>query len=823
MSSTQSSSLMVFLFTDLVDSTGWKQALGDVEYAQGVLQPHNELFRTLLSGFPDAQERNFTGDGFLATFAAPSAAIQFALRLHDALQKYAWSEAVRRNGRQPETRIGIHLGEAIAYADADPKIQQITGQAVDLAARIIGLASGKQTLLTRHAFDSARQYVRDASLSWPAHGQYRCKGSDDPLQVYEVGVPGMAPLTPPPDSEKAKRVKVDADDDTGSWRPAAGLPIPRRDGWTIDKKIGEGGFGEVWLAQHKRTKEHRVFKFCFDAERLRSFKRELTFFRLIQSELGDRPDIAKLHEVHVDTSPYFLESEYVEAGNLGQWVKAQGGLDKVPLETRLRMMAQIARAVAAAHSLGIIHKDLKPSNILITVKQNGEPQPQLADFGIGILSDRTLLQKGAITETGFTESVMFGNDSSRTGTRLYSPPEANLGKPATTGFDIYALGVMLFQMMVGDLQRALGTGWQEAVSSDSALDPIQATLLADDITAATHAEPVQRLPSAATFAERLESLEARREKRLAAFKREAEARIAAEWQRRVKRLRWAMAGSVAVIAVVATLGVYAWQAKNQSDVAVLEAKKQEGIAQENAATAAKQTGIAKDRAEEALKQETIAEANAFEARRQATVAKEQTVKALKQEEIANGNAKESRRLLDLSRLRTAQADFANNSVELARHTQSDRPRKPVPRLALPQPPVCRRPDHVLRAHAIRNERGFKRGRQPSGDRLIGQYRAAVGCPQRPEPAGIQRAHWLGDERGLEPRRQPTDHGLSRQNCTAVGCPQRPEPSGIQGAYWIGEERGLECRRQPSGDRLLGQYRAAMGCPQRHEPSGIQDA
>ena len=49
--------------------------------------------------------------------------------------------------------------------------------------------------------------------------------------------------------------------------------------------------------------------------------------------------------------------------------------------------------------------------------------------------------------------MMFGNDSSRTGTRLYSPPEANLGKPATTGFDIYALGVMLFQTTTGDLHR----------------------------------------------------------------------------------------------------------------------------------------------------------------------------------------------------------------------------------------------------------------------------------------------------------------------------------------------------------------------------------
>ena len=62
------------------------------------------------------------------------------------------------------------------------------------------------------------------------------------------------------------------------------------------------------------------------------------------------------------------------------------------------------------------------TNILIKLDKEGEPQPQLSDFGIGVLSDRTLLQRGAITETGFTESVMFGNDSSRTGTRLSKSP-----------------------------------------------------------------------------------------------------------------------------------------------------------------------------------------------------------------------------------------------------------------------------------------------------------------------------------------------------------------------------------------------------------------
>src|SRR5262249_40406888 len=155
--------------------------------------------------------------------------------------------------------------------------------------------------------------------------------------------------------------------------------------------------------------EQRVFKFCFDLGRLRSFKRELTFFRLIQQHLGDRDDIARLNDVQVELPPFFLESEYVPGGNLKQWAERRGGLVTVPLDIRLRLLSSIALAVAAAHSLGIIHKDLKPSNILMAGTPGAADsavRPRLCDFGIGALADRALLEKHQITETGFTETLL---------------------------------------------------------------------------------------------------------------------------------------------------------------------------------------------------------------------------------------------------------------------------------------------------------------------------------------------------------------------------------------------------------------------------------
>ncbi len=359
---------VVLLFTDVVDSVGLTARVGPelfVEY----IERHDFLIKEALQEVTGARVLQHTGDGFLIRLGAPSDAVRLALKIQCLLGHESWPD-------EPlVVRIGLHLGEVIEITEQNTGVTKPVGFAINLASRVMSLAQGGQILMTRVVFDDARQYVKqhpavphvrdveNLPLQWPAHGRYLFQGSDEPMEIFEVGIPGVAPLTPPPDTGKAKRAVAADEEQTLGWRPGVGLDIPRRPNWSLLKKIGEGGFGEVWLAEHRHTKDQRVFKFCFDAMRLRSFKRELTLFRLFRDALGKRSDIATIHEVQVESPPFYLESDYLPGGNLAQWIEMKGGIEKLTLEARVTLVAKIARAVGAAHSVGIIHKDIKPSNI----------------------------------------------------------------------------------------------------------------------------------------------------------------------------------------------------------------------------------------------------------------------------------------------------------------------------------------------------------------------------------------------------------------------------------------------------------------------------
>lgn len=342
----------------------------------------------------------------------------------------------------------------------------------------------------------------------------------------------------------------------------AGDHPPQRLLWRLTEPLGAGAYGEVWLAHHAKTGEPRVFKFAHDASGLTALKREITLFRLLQATYGPRPDLVRLLDWNLEELPYFIEAEYVAGGSLPHWAEQQGGLPALTLTQRLELMIQLAEALAAAHAAGVLHKDLKPGNVLVST-EGGGAQIKLGDFGSGRILDLARLERLEITRLGFSALP----DDDEGGTPLYLAPELLAGQQPTVQSDIYALGVILYQVLTGDWRRPLAPGWEQTLDDE---------LLREDVAAAAAGDPAQRLPSAAELARRLRNLEGRRQRRQELRAAEAEAarlRAALEHNRsRRRQLRAVLA------ALVLGLGFSSWslwharQAERQSDAAAAEAR-----------------------------------------------------------------------------------------------------------------------------------------------------------------------------------------------------------------------------------------------------------
>lgn len=302
---------------------------------------------------------------------------------------------------------------------------------------------------------------------------------------YRLGVPVQFRETAPPAREES------------GFKP--GDPVPGRDQWQLIRRLDTSASSEVWLAEHPKTREARVFKFAVDGLQLKGLKREVTLARLLRESLGERPDFVRPLEWNFETPPYYLESEY-SGPNFFEWSESQGGLARIPFDVRLRLLIEVGQAVAAAHEIGVLHKDLKPGNILITEGPDHKWQAKVADFGSGSLTEPARLRELGITNLGFTQT-MTSESQAVTGTLMYMAPEVLAGHSPTASADVYALGVLLYQLAVGDFRKPVSPGWEADIT-----DP----LIREDIAAAACGDPGKRLVSAAALVERLQTLDQRR-------------------------------------------------------------------------------------------------------------------------------------------------------------------------------------------------------------------------------------------------------------------------------------------------------------------------
>ena len=291
-------------------------------------------------------------------------------------------------------------------------------------------------------------------------------------------------------------IEKTAADATPELQLIEGMPVPGRTDCILKEKIGAGGYGDVWLCEGRDGRS--VFKFSRESAHVAAIKREVTISRLLQASLPESQHdyFVPIIEWDFEVWPSYVETPYA-GNNLKAWAQAKGGLKSIPIDERLEIMATIAEAVGIAHSVGALHKDLKPENILIEESPGGR-LVRLADFGAGHLLDKEKLKQLEITMRGWT---MTRAADATSGTLLWMAPELFEGATPTLQSDLYSLGVLLYQMVVGDLGRVLAPDWSPDISDE---------LLREDIDIATRRNPAQRLGDAKELARRLRMLVNRR-------------------------------------------------------------------------------------------------------------------------------------------------------------------------------------------------------------------------------------------------------------------------------------------------------------------------
>jgi serine/threonine-protein kinase len=213
-----------------------------------------------------------------------------------------------------------------------------------------------------------------------------------------------------------------------------------RNKYLILEWIGAGGMAVVYRAQHRLLNEMRAVKvvsakFANDDDFLKRFRHEAAVARRLRHE--NAVWVEDLDELE-DGRP-FIAMELLQGDDLRKLIKDQGPL---AVDRSLKLGVQVASALSAAHKLGIVHRDIKPDNILITRNENGNEVAKVLDFGIAKAKEGALQGGYTATRTG----VIIGTPE------YMSPEQAEVQLGRLDGrSDIYSLGIVLYEMLTGQL------------------------------------------------------------------------------------------------------------------------------------------------------------------------------------------------------------------------------------------------------------------------------------------------------------------------------------------------------------------------------------
>jgi tRNA A-37 threonylcarbamoyl transferase component Bud32 len=324
------------------------------------------------------------------------------------------------------------------------------GPPVNRVARLLSAGHGGQILLSPVTYGLVRDTLRHLEPGSELRdlGEHRLRDLRYSERIYQLVVPDLPAEFPPPRGEPVTAGGAASSPDEqqtptppSTPRPqedtpkvqeevrAAVSPPPREERYVRKRTIGSGGMAEVYLAHDNVLDRDVALKvlrsqYAVDERFVERFRREARHAALLSHS-----NIVAVHDRgETEDGSYYIVMEYMPGGTLKERIDKEGAL---PPAVATRLALQIAKALEAAHRRGVIHRDIKPQNVLLTE----EGEAKVADFGIArAASSSTMTRTGDVL-----------------GTAQYISPEQALGQPASPQSDLYSLGVVLYEMLTGEL------------------------------------------------------------------------------------------------------------------------------------------------------------------------------------------------------------------------------------------------------------------------------------------------------------------------------------------------------------------------------------
>lgn len=332
---------LALLFTEIVDSSGlWEVHPAEMQVARA---HHDDILRTAIDQAGGTVVKPLA-DGFIAAFSDPALAVRAAVGAQHAVLNRDW------------TPLSLNVRMAVDSGEVERRGGDLFGPAMNRGARLVSAAHGGQILLS---VDAQRELGRDPGTQVKSLGELRFKGLGTAQAVFQLVVQGLPAEFPPPSTFSAS---VELDRQFGDAVR----------GYELRELVGRGAFANVYRAYQSQVGREVAIK-IFRPE----FAGHPAFVRRFESDARfaaslAHPHIVPLYDYWRDADGAYLVSPFMAGGDLADQARAD-----VPLDRALSIVGQVGSALSYAHRQGILHRNVKPANVLL----DGDGNAYLGDFG----------------------------------------------------------------------------------------------------------------------------------------------------------------------------------------------------------------------------------------------------------------------------------------------------------------------------------------------------------------------------------------------------------------------------------------------------------